>query len=157
MHYLAGALMILEFALLCLVDRTVSLRGLNYIAWAIWTVAMVLLFLPMFTLRSKGGVAKGKSYIDTEVLVDTGLYAVVRHPQYLGWMLMYLVGFLFNPRWPLAVVGILGAVCVYVFTREEETLLVEKFGEAYEHYMQSVPRMNLLVGAMRLLRWRKRG
>ena len=37
--------------------------------------------LPIITFRRKGGVAKGESYIKTTVLVDTGIYAIVRHPQ----------------------------------------------------------------------------
>ncbi|MBN1147555.1 MAG: hypothetical protein JXA78_09875, partial [Anaerolineales bacterium] len=71
--------------------------------------------------------------------------------QYLGWILMYVVTFLFNPNWLLALPGTLGIVCVYLFTVREEALLMEKFGEAYQRYMQAVPRFNLLAGALRLL------
>jgi protein-S-isoprenylcysteine O-methyltransferase Ste14 len=66
-------------------------------------------------------------------------------------MLMYLAVFLFDPNWVLALVGILGVACVYWFTRQEEQLLVEKFGESYRRYMQAVPRFNLPAGAIRLL------
>lgn len=93
----------------------------------------------------------GKGYVDTEALVDTGIYAVVRHPQYLGWMLMYPVVLLFNPNWVLAMLGSLGAACVYCFTRQEEQLLIEKFGESYRRYRQAVPRFNLVAGAIQLL------
>jgi len=36
--------------------------------------------LPVFEFRKKGGVKKGKSYIHTTKLVDTGIYSIVRHP-----------------------------------------------------------------------------
>jgi protein-S-isoprenylcysteine O-methyltransferase Ste14 len=154
MHCIAGVLLVADFALLWILDKTVSVEGLDYVAWASWFVALILLFLPMVVLRRKGQVPSGKGYVDTEALVDTGIYAVVRHPLYLGWMLMYLAVLLFDPNWILAVVGILGKACVYWFTRQEEQLLVEKFGESYRRYMQAVPRFNLAAGAIRLLQKR---
>jgi protein-S-isoprenylcysteine O-methyltransferase Ste14 len=39
--------------------------------------------LPVLEFRKKGGVSKGQSYIHTTRLVDTGIYSVVRHPQYV--------------------------------------------------------------------------
>lgn len=151
MHYVAAALLVADFALMWILDKTVALKGLDYLAWATWFVAMILLFLPIFTLRAKGRVPRGKSYVAAQALVDVGVYALVRHPQYLGWMLMYLVVFLFTPNWILAGIGILGIACVYWFTRQEERLLVARFGESYERYMQTVPRFNLPAGIVRLL------
>ena len=54
-----------------------------------WALGAVLLALPILGLRLKGRVAEGESYVETRALVETGIYAVVRHPQYLGWMVMY--------------------------------------------------------------------
>jgi protein-S-isoprenylcysteine O-methyltransferase Ste14 len=149
MHCIAGALLLAQFALMWILDRTIALEGLGYVAMATWLVAMVLIFLPMFALRRKGQVPPEESFVSTEALVDTGIYAFVRHPLYLGWMLMYLVVFLFNPNWVLAGIGILGIACVYGFTKQEEQLLIEKFGKSYRHYMQSVPRFNLPAGIVR--------
>jgi protein-S-isoprenylcysteine O-methyltransferase Ste14 len=151
MHCIAGVLLVADFALLWILDRTVVVEGLDYVAWASWFVALILLCLPMVTFRRKGQVPSGKGYVNTEALVDTGIYAVVRHPQYLGWMLMYLVVLLFNPNWVLAMLGILGVACVYCFTRQEEQRLVGKFGASYRRYMQAVPRFNLAAGVIRLL------
>ena len=44
---------------------------------------IILGLLPVFELRKKGGVKKGQSYVHTTKLVDTGIYSVVRHPQYV--------------------------------------------------------------------------
>lgn len=41
---------------------------------------LVFGLLPVFEFNKKGGVEKGKSYIYTTKLVDTGIYPVVRHP-----------------------------------------------------------------------------
>jgi protein-S-isoprenylcysteine O-methyltransferase Ste14 len=46
--------------------------------------------------------------------------------------------------------------CVYLISRQEDQRLIEKFGDDYKRYMQSVPRMNFLVGVIRLVRRRKR-
>ncbi|MGC9332703.1 MAG: hypothetical protein ACP5JJ_01030 [Anaerolineae bacterium] len=93
MHYLAGALLLTQFALIWLLDKAVALKGLDYVAIVAWLVAMVLIFLPMLTLHRKGQVPSGESFVRTETLVDSGIYALVRHPLYLGWVLMYLVIF----------------------------------------------------------------
>jgi protein-S-isoprenylcysteine O-methyltransferase Ste14 len=155
MHYLAGVLLIIQYGLACFPEKMILIKGLDYIAWGIWVVAAVLLFLPIIYLRRKGRVQKGSSYVATEVLVDTGIYAIVRHPQYLGWMLMYLVIFLFNPRWEIAVVGTIGVACMYVITKQEEELLIKKFGKSYLVYVQDVPRINILAGIVRSLRRRR--
>jgi len=45
----------------------------------IMTLSAIFGWLPIFTFRSRDGV-KGCSYIHANVLVDTGVYRVVRHP-----------------------------------------------------------------------------
>jgi steroid 5-alpha reductase family enzyme len=84
-----------------------------------------------------------------------GIYAVVRHPLYLGWLLAYVALILLSQHWLTAIIGIPGMVCVYLISRQEDNRLVEKFGDDYKHYMQKVPRMNLLDGVIRLIRRRK--
>ena len=66
-------------------------------------------------------------------------------------VVLYAAMLLFKPNWVLAMLGILGAGCVYLFAVQEEALLIEKFGESYRRYMQAVPRFNLLAGSLRLL------
>ena len=151
MHYVAGALLLAQFALMWVLYESIDVDGLKYLAWAVWILAATLLAVSMLTLRSRGQVQAGRSCVETEALIATGVYALVRHPLYLGWMLMYLAVFLFDPNWVLALVGILGIACVYWFTNQEEQLLIEKFGESYRRYMQRVPRFNLAAGTIRLL------
>jgi protein-S-isoprenylcysteine O-methyltransferase Ste14 len=142
MHYIAGALLLAQFVLMWVLNASIDVTGLEYLAWAVWLAAVTLLAASIVTLRSKGHVQGGRSCIETEALVATGVYALVR---------MYLVILLFNPNWALAILGILGVACVYGFTRQEEQLLVAKFGESYRRYMQRVPRFNLPAGIIRLL------
>ena len=113
---------------------------------------MVLLALAIQALRSRGRAPEGRSYVETQVLVETGIYGVVRHPMYLGWMLIYGAVLLFNPNLPILVVSVMGAASVYLVARQEDGRLAARFGEPYRRYMRSVPRMNLLVGLVRLAR-----
>ncbi len=151
LFFVASASLLLAFGLMFLLDNPTSIRWLWYVGWIVWAVGIVFVFLPMSVLRNKGGVAKGQSYVQTTALVDSGLYSVVRHPQYLGWFLMYPAMMLFNSHWLIVVLGLLGMTCVYLFTRQEDDDLVAKFGEPYERYMTAVPRLNLIAGLIRLL------
>jgi len=115
---------------------------------------MVLVMAPMVMFPRRGGVPKGKSFVHTTQLVDIGIYAVVRHPQYLGGILsIFIATLLFYPHWLFAVLGIPGAIILYWSAREEEKGLVERFGGDYRTYMERVPRMNLILGIMRL--WKR--
>ena len=128
------------------------LDALLYIGWAVWASSFVLGWMPIFIFRQKGGVQKGEGYIQTTVLVDTGLYAVVRHPQYLAMILLSLALILISQHWLVALIGVAAMVSVYLAMREEDGRLIEKFGDDYKRYMESVPRANFLVGFIRLAR-----
>jgi len=129
-----------------------GLDALLYIGWAIWVLSLVLGWMPILVFRQKGGVQKGEGYIQTTVLVDTGLYAVVRHPQYLSMMLLALALILVSQHWVVAVIGIAVMVSVYLVMREEDRHLIGKFGDNYKRYMRAVPRANFVVGLVRLAR-----
>ena len=91
--------------------------------------------------------------VHTTRLVDTGIYAVVRHPQYTGGIYaLFLTTLLFYPHWLFGVLGAAGVAVIYMGCREEDQRLVEKFGQDYEAYMKRVPRMNFVLGLVRLVR-----
>jgi protein-S-isoprenylcysteine O-methyltransferase Ste14 len=156
LYYIAGALLVLAYSLLWFLDTPVDIQLLRYVGGAILVVGIVLIFLPRIAFRSKGKPGKGKDWTDTTVLVDTGIYAIVRHPLYLGWLLLYVALIFLSQHWLTAIIGIPGMACVYLISRQEDYRLVEKFGDDYKRYMQKVPRMNLLDGVIRLIRRRKR-
>jgi protein-S-isoprenylcysteine O-methyltransferase Ste14 len=152
MHYLAGVLLVVDVVLLWTLERSIDMEALSYLGWAVWLAGMVLLVLTAQTLRRRGRAPEGSSYVETRVLVEAGIYGVVRHPMYLGWMLMYGAVLLFNPNLPILVLSVLGAASVYLVARQEDGRLAARFGAPYRRYMRSVPRMNLLVGLVRLAR-----
>ena len=125
--------------------------------WAVLCISAIFGWLPIFTFRKKGGVSKGKGYTHTTMLVDSGIYAIVRHPQYLGFILFVLGLVLISQHWLSATSGAAGSVLFYMDVGKEEETNIEKFGDDYRRYMEKVPRMNVVVGAMRLLRRSRKG
>jgi protein-S-isoprenylcysteine O-methyltransferase Ste14 len=126
------------------------------LGWLVWVIGMVLVMTPIIVFPRRGNVPKCKSFVHTMRLVDTGIYAVVRHPQYLGGILaVFFATPMLYPHWLFVVLGIPGAFMVYMSTKEEERRLIEHFGDDYQTYMQKVPRMNLISGLIRLRRSRK--
>lgn len=121
------------------------------IGWVILWISAIFGWLPIFTLRKLGGVPQGKGYVHTTVLVDRGVYAIVRHPQYLAGMLLGLALTLIAQHWIVAVLGAAAIIVYYVDTYEEEASSIEKFGEQYIQYMKKVPRVNFLLGILRFV------
>ena len=75
----------------------------------------------------------------SRTLATTGPYAVVRHPQYGGFILIML-GFLL--QWPTILTLLMFPVLVYMYTRlarREEREVLAKFGETYAHYAAHTP------------------
>ena len=69
----------------------------------------------------------------------TGPYSVIRHPQYLGFILI-MAGFLL--QWPTVLTLAMFPVLVWMYihlARVEEREAVAEFGDAYKDYMKRVP------------------
>jgi len=111
--------------------------------------------LPIMEFRKRGGVRKGKSYIHTTKLVDTGIYSIVRHPQYVTFILFAIAGMLLFQHWIVILLGIPVIPLTYLDLLGADKRIIEKFGDSYGEYMRKVPRANFLLGIIRLLRDRK--
>lgn len=125
------------------------------VQWAGWIciwVAGIFGVLPVITFRLLGGVAKGESYMKTTQLVDSGIYAIVRHPQGgTAWLLICLGVMVLAWHWTSVVLGGISMLLAYVDTFKSDQECIEKFGEDYRTYMQRVPRVNFLAGLLRLV------
>ena len=74
-----------------------------------------------------------------ERLVTEGLYSKIRHPLYLGLILIYFgFAFAWGIIWILAPTVIFIALTILTAIREEEVMR-GKFGREYEEYMRRVP------------------
>lgn len=88
--------------------------------------------------------AKGK-------LVTTGIYRYVRHPQYLGFLLITLG---MNVQWLTIITLALWPVLAIIYhklAKTEEKDAEEKFGEEYLKYKRSVP---MFIPRLRIKNWK---
>ncbi len=72
-------------------------------------------------------------------LATTGPYAAVRHPQYVGFLLI-MAGFLL--QWPTLLTLVMFPVLAFAYTRlarSEEREVRKEFGTAYEQYAAATP------------------
>lgn len=151
----AGILTVAQYILAFFVFKLPGLEALQWVGWGIWLLSLVFGVAPVFILRARGGVASGKSYIHTTKLVDTSLYAVVRHPQYVGCILLNLALMLLAQHWLVAGLGVIAMVLFYQTILEADQEGMQKFGDEYRLYMQRVPRLNFLLGLIWLIQRRK--
>ncbi len=83
-----------------------SYPALFILGWVVWVFGMVLVMAPIVMFPRRGGVPKRKSFVHTTRLVNTGIDAGVRHPQYSGGVYaIFLTTFLWYPHWLFAVLG----------------------------------------------------
>ena len=114
--------------------------------YTIFGIGALLYILSVLTLRKKG----------VSSIVESGIYGIVRHPMYLGAMVMFLSHIFFGQNWIVAIGTVVAIVCCYLIMLSDEQRNAEKFGDEYKRYMQKVPRINFVLGVIRLLQRRKR-
>lgn len=111
------------------------------------TIAHLAISIPLISagmLFGIGGVrAVGLEVAETHCtpkrLETTGIYSIVRHPQYLGWILAH-IGFsvLLSAWYSILFTPVLVGL-IYLISRKEEDELVREFGEEYQIYRERTP------------------
>lgn len=130
------------FILLFILETPPALQFLQYFGVLFFLLGMVFLFLSIIMLtRNKTGE-----------LVQTGVYGIVRHPMYLGAILLFSAMVFFLPHWIMLVLAGINIGIVYHFMLAGKGQNVEKFGEEYRQYMARVPRVNFIVGLIRRIK-----
>lgn len=120
---------------------------------AFFALLAIALFIPPFLLlRKYGQVKEGETFLDTQAAVDTGLYSIVRHPQYLGYIFLVLAFMLLTQHWLTTVFGTGALLFFYLHILQEEEYCLARFGDEYRDYKQRVPRLNVITGIFRLLK-----
>jgi len=151
-----SVLMFLPIVMVFVFYNYYKLDFLVYVGWILLVFSVVIILLAGGEFRKKGRAPKGRSIVRTTVLVDSGVYAVIRHPQYLGFISFVLALVLMSQHWLSVFSGVVGSALFYRDVLREEQMSVKKFGDDYKRYMEKVPRMNIIVGIIRLLRLGKR-
>lgn len=105
-----------------------------------------LIFIPFFITGSwfgiKGVIQTSLKVAEThrtERIVTSGVYSIVRHPQYLGGILAHIgFSFLLSRSYSLLVTPLVIAI-IYLISWKEENELIKEFGQNYEDYKNYVP------------------
>lgn len=95
-----------------------------------------LIILPGILLTIAGW---RRIYREGDGLVTTGVYALMRHPQYLG-IVLVATGFLV--MWPTLPTLVMYPILLVMYRRlagEEEVRLEREYGEGYDLYRERVP------------------
>jgi protein-S-isoprenylcysteine O-methyltransferase Ste14 len=117
-----------------------SLWGITFIAINIGV--SVFFLVPAFWFGIKGVSELGLRVSEThrpDKVIQTGVYGVVRHPQYLGGVLGHFgVSILLGSRDALLVSPVV-ILIVYLICWKEEKELVKEYRRVYSKYQQEVP------------------
>jgi len=100
---------------------------------------IVLLILSGYLARRGLSIVFGEKREKPGVIRE-GVFNVVRHPVYLSEVLLYLGLLMLSISLAAAVVWIIALGFLHYISRYEERLLLARFGQDYEEYMQEVPR-----------------
>ncbi len=101
-------------------------------------LAVIFFVLSGYLSRSGLSIVFGEVR-ETPGVIRRGVFGLVRHPIYLGEILLYL-GFLsLNISLAAAVVWLLAVGFLHYLSRFEEHLLTDRFGDDYRRYIQEVP------------------
>lgn len=106
----------------------------------------LLIFIPFFVVGAWFGV---KGVIQTslkvaeihraERIVTSGVYSIIRHPQYFGGILAHIgFSFLLSALYSLLVTPLVIAI-IYAISWKEENELTKEFGQEYVEYKRKVP------------------
>ena len=109
------------------------------------SIVHLVIFAPFFLVGAWLGIEGVKQTTlkvaethRAEEVVTSGVYSLVRHPQYLGGLLAHVgISFLLS-AWLSLLFTPLVVVLLYVVSRKEEEELVKEFGKEYEAYKKKV-------------------
>ncbi len=135
-----AACLTLNFIMIFRVPPVVE--ALVFVGFVILAAGAVLFILAVVTLHGKR--SKG--------LVDTGIYGIVRHPMYLGGIIMFFSHIFFGQHWLVFISTGVAIGCCYRSMVLGDLQNVTKFGDDYVRYMKKVPRMNIFLGLARRLK-----
>ena len=125
---------------------------LKHVGYFCWILSALFGCLPIYEFYRKGRVPKGKSYMITTRLVTSGVYSIVRHPQFLAGMLLSSAFILISQHWFVLILGITAIIILYKDMFRADISSIKKFGKLYKSYMKEVPRANFILGIIRVLK-----
>jgi protein-S-isoprenylcysteine O-methyltransferase Ste14 len=123
-------------------------RFADYVFNPLWGWIGVVLMLAALALFYETHRQLGRNWsvtLDTRkkhTLVDTGLYAHVRHPMYSAFWLLALAQAALLANWIAGFSGLVGwGILFFLRIGREERLMIDTFGDDYRDYMRRTKRV----------------
>jgi protein-S-isoprenylcysteine O-methyltransferase Ste14 len=116
---LAGMTLVACWLLFLLIPPPFPRQPLFIAGNVLVAVGLVMIVLAISALRAQGSAQDDGDFTSTTRLVKSGVYAVVRHPLYLGWLLMYPAAMLVGQHWLVSVLGVVSRA----WLRSQERLM----------------------------------
>jgi len=111
---------------------------LQVISWICLIGSIYLVAQGFFLIKTKGN-PEG-DFEDTTSLITSGVFGYIRHPLYTSLLLFSLGAFLKDPSLMGLGLVITTIIGVYLTARVEEGHNLERFGNAYQDYMDQTKR-----------------
>ncbi len=131
-----------RFTISILQNLSIFLSAVNLSIPLIHLAICILLLIPSIWLAINGikeTTLKVAETHRTDRIAKTGVYSVVRHPQYLGGLLAHVgISFLLSALYSLLFTPLM-VMLIYLISKKEEEELIKEFGEEFERYKQKVP------------------
>jgi protein-S-isoprenylcysteine O-methyltransferase Ste14 len=112
-------------------------------AWAFWIGALITALGLLFTVWARVYLGRNWSGVVTikhdHELIDSGPYALVRHPIYTGLLVAFIGSAVARGEWRGVLAVVIAWAALWRKLRLEERWMTERFGEGYVAYCQRVP------------------
>lgn len=113
------------------------------IGWIFIIISIIMIFQSYLDFKG----AK-KTDHQNKKLVDSGMFAIIRHPMYLSFIIMTIGIIFISQYWLVIVVGLMRIIMLYYIILEEEKIDLDRFGLNYKDYQKKVPRLNFIKGIL---------
>jgi protein-S-isoprenylcysteine O-methyltransferase Ste14 len=154
LYWIAGASLVGAWWVPQALGSRSFLPPLRDAGWGVWALAVALIWASLLSSRRKGETQHKGGGPCASLTIGGGFYAVIRHPRYLGWLLVYVAVMMLTQHWSALACAAPGMACVYLISRQEDLRLAKALGPEYAQYRRCVPALNVVAGLSRLLRRR---
>ncbi len=131
-----------RFTIPILQDQTLLIPIINFGIPLVHLIIFVPIIIAVLWFSFKGVSEVTLKVAEThraEKVITTGVYSVVRHPQYFGALLAHLgISILLSALYSLLLTPFL-VIYIYLISWKEEKELINEFGKDYEDYKVNVP------------------
>jgi protein-S-isoprenylcysteine O-methyltransferase Ste14 len=118
-------------------------RVFPWAPWEFWAAAFVTASGLLFTVWARAHLGRNWSGVVTikegHELIDTGPYALVRHPIYTGLLVAIVGTALARGEWRGVLAVLISCAALWRKLGLEERWMIERFGEQYAAYRGRVP------------------